>query len=74
MNRLVFLLLMLLIIVVDVWSLYNSDWLLFGMNTAIGLSLMVGLRKSKATRRFQVVLFSVAFIIGVIRLAIILFK
>lgn len=74
MNRFVFLLVMLLVMVVDVWSLYNSDWLLFGMNTALGLSLLVGLRKSTATRQFQVVLFSVAFVIGVIRLAIILFR
>ncbi len=74
MNRLVLLLVVLLIIVVDVWAVYKSDWLLFAFNTAIGVTLLVDLRKSKATRRLQVVLFSVAFVIGVIRLAIILFR
>jgi hypothetical protein len=74
MNRLIFLSVVLLMIVVAVWSLYRSDWLLFGMNAAIGVSLLFNLRKSEATRRLQVILFSVAFVIGALRLAIILFK
>lgn len=74
MNNLVFLSVALLIIVVDVWSLYRSDWLLFASNTAIGVSLLIGLRKSEATRRLQVMLFSTALVIGAIRLALMVFK
>ncbi|HZG51173.1 MAG TPA: hypothetical protein VEZ40_03465 [Pyrinomonadaceae bacterium] len=59
---------MLLIIAVDVWSVYRSDWLLFGMNTAIGLSLLAGLKKSGRAQRFQLLLLAAA-VIGVIRLA-----
>jgi hypothetical protein len=74
MNRLIPLLVVLLIIVVDVWSVYRSDWLLLVMNTAIGVTLLIKLRKPKAAPRLQVVLLSMACVIGVIRLAIMLFK
>ena len=74
MNRLILLSVVLLIIAVDVWSLYRSDWLSFAFTTVIGVSLLIGLRKSKASQRFQVMLFSVACVIGVIRLAIMLFS
>ncbi|MDQ1557909.1 MAG: hypothetical protein QOD32_969 [Pyrinomonadaceae bacterium] len=69
MNQPILLLVMLLIIAVDVWSVSRADWLLFGMNTAVGLSLLLGLRKSETARRLQVLLFTAAAVIGVIRLA-----
>jgi uncharacterized membrane protein len=69
MNKPILLLVMLMIIAVDVWSVYSSDWLLFGMNTAIGLSLLIGLRKSRTGQRLQVMLFMAAVVIGVLRLA-----
>ncbi|HEY0081458.1 MAG TPA: hypothetical protein VGB61_01610 [Pyrinomonadaceae bacterium] len=69
MDKRILLPIMLLVIAVDVWSIYRSDWLLFGMNTAIGLSLLLGVRKSRTGQRLQVMLFMTAAVIGVIRLA-----
>jgi hypothetical protein len=69
MNNPILLLVLLLIIAVDVWSVYRSDWLLFGMNTAIGVSLLIGQRKSETAQRLQTVLFMSAAVVGVIRLA-----
>lgn len=69
MNKRMMLPVMLLIIVVNVWSVYRSDWLLFGMNTAIGLSLLIGLRKSARGQQLQMLLFTTAAVLGLIRLA-----
>ena len=74
MNRLVLLLVVLLVIVIDVWSLYRSDWLLFAFNTVISITLLIKLKKPKAAPQLQMVLLSVACVIGMIRLAIILFR
>ncbi|HEX8633759.1 MAG TPA: hypothetical protein VF703_06350 [Pyrinomonadaceae bacterium] len=59
----------LVIVAVEVWSVYRADWLLFGFNTAIGLSLFAGLRKSGRAQRFQVLLLLAAAVLGLIRLA-----
>jgi len=55
-----------LLIVVAFWS-YGSDWLIFVMNCALGLNLLITPYGSRDLRRVRRILLSVVFVLAIIR-------
>jgi hypothetical protein len=61
-----------LLILVGVRGLLASDWLVFAMNTSLGVSLLIDPRRSKTARRLRESLILMTVVLAAIRLATIL--
>jgi hypothetical protein len=61
-----------LLIVVGLRSLLNSDWVFFVMNSALGVSFLLDPKGDKGVRKLRWLLLLVAFVLAVARMANIL--
>lgn len=61
-----------LLIVVGVRSLLNSDWVSFGLSSALGVNFLLDPNGSKRVRKLRWILLLVAFVLVIIRIANIL--
>ncbi len=57
-----------LLIVVGVRSLLNSDWVSFGMSSALGVSFLLDPKRDEGVRRLRWLLLLVAFVLAVARI------